>query len=76
MPIIKSAKKAVASSKRKHAINHTQRKKFREAVKAVRTGSGSLDLAFKALDKAAKRGVIHKNKANRLRSRLTKASAK
>ena len=76
MPIIKSAKKAVSSSKRKQGINQLQRKQYKEMVKAVRSGAGDLSKAFKALDKAAKRNVIHRNKANRLRSRLAKASAK
>jgi len=32
----------------------------------------SLALVFSALDKAAKTGVIHKNKAARLKARLSK----
>ena len=42
-------------------------------TKAVKT---ELSLAFKALDKAAKRGVIKKGTANRKKSRLAKALAK
>ncbi len=76
MPIIKSAKKAVSSAKRKHRTNQTHRKQYKEAVKAVRTGTGELGQAFKALDKAAKTNVIHANKASRLRSRLAKLLAK
>ena len=36
----------------------------------------ALSIAFSALDKAAKTHLIHKGKANRLKSRLTKAIAR
>lgn len=78
MPIIKSAKKAVASSARKRVANQTRRKLYKAAVKVARTEATSVNLsaAAKALDKAAKGGTIHRNKASRLKSRLAKAAAK
>jgi len=74
MPIIKSAKKQVRSSAKKRQLNATQRRTMKEAVKRVRTAPSAekLSLAFKALDKASKRGVIHRNKAARLKSRLNR----
>jgi small subunit ribosomal protein S20 len=53
----------------------TQQKKFRKAVaagdlKAAEAGYGSI---VSALDKAAKRGVIHKNAANRRKSQFSRA---
>jgi small subunit ribosomal protein S20 len=58
---------------------------MKEAVKTVRSATlakktketvEELSLAFKALDKAAKGGVIKKGTANRKKSRLAKAIAK
>ncbi|MEZ4210517.1 MAG: 30S ribosomal protein S20 [Patescibacteria group bacterium] len=76
MPITKSAKKAVSNASRKRTRNQAQRKAYKEAVKGARAEvtPASLSAAQKALDKAAKNGVIHKNKASRLKSRLAKAA--
>jgi small subunit ribosomal protein S20 len=74
MPIIKSAKKQVASSARRRVKNLATKKSMREAVKvAVATPSKeALSKVFKAVDKATKRQVIHKNRAARIKSRLSK----
>ncbi|AKM84982.1 TPA: 30S ribosomal protein S20 [Patescibacteria group bacterium] len=74
MPIIKSAKKRVRSSARKRQLNSARRRSVKEAVKQTRVAPSaeSLKTAFKALDKAAKRGVVHKNRVARLKSRLAK----
>lgn len=45
----------------------TKIKKMRKSPSAK-----NLTIAFQALDKAAKRNIIHKNKASRLKSRLSK----
>ena len=81
MPIIKSAKKALRSSKRKRVVNDRRRRVMRTAVKAARQAGPTvtpkdLSTAFQAIDKAAKRGVIKKNTAARKKSRLVKASRK
>ena len=75
MPIIASAKKQVRSSARKRQRNAARRRTLKTAVKLVRVGpsTDSLHTAFKALDKAAQRGVIHRNRAARLKSRLSRA---
>jgi small subunit ribosomal protein S20 len=81
MPIIKSAKKALRSSKKKRVFNDRRRKAMREAVKDVKKlvlaktpaeAQKKLSEAYKAIDKAAKRGVIKKNAASRKKSRLVK----
>ena len=80
MPIIKSAKKALRASIRKNAINDATRAKIKSAVKSVKLAAKSetkdtseiLSKAYRELDLAAKKNVIHKNKASRLKSRLTK----
>ena len=74
MPIIKSAKKQVRSSARRHSNNLQTKKMVRTATREVveQPSATGLSKAFKALDKAAKRGTIHRKKADRLKSRLSK----
>ncbi len=85
MAITKNAKKALRVSVRKQAINSKTSRSMKEAVKTVRksvakkdvkTSVVDLSLAYKALDKAAKKGIIKKGTANRKKSRLAKALAK
>lgn len=79
MPIIKSAKKALRSSKRKRVFNVRRQDAMRGALKQVtaqiasgnKEGAAALmPAAYQALDKAAKRGVIKANTASRKKSRL------
>jgi small subunit ribosomal protein S20 len=78
MPITKSAKKAVSASAKKKVMNQARRKNYKDAVKTVRAelDASKVSAAFKAVDKASKAGTIHKNKANRLKSRMAKAVAR
>ena len=74
MPNIKSAIKKVRQDKRRAAVNLRLRKRYKQAVKEVRSepDAEKLKTAQKELDKAAKGGVIKKGKASRLKSRLAK----
>lgn len=74
MPNIKSAIKKVRKDKRRTAVNLRWRRRYKEAVKRARQKSNpeNLKVAQKELDKAAKKGVIKKGKAARLKSRLSK----
>ncbi len=81
MPITKGAKKAHRSSEQKRIFNLRRRRAMHEAVKSVResvsegdkeTATKLLVAAYKAIDKAAKNGVIKDNTASRKKSRLTK----
>jgi small subunit ribosomal protein S20 len=74
MPIIKSAKKRMRQEKKRSAINRNKKENLKILVKNVRADKtvSSLTAVFSALDKAAKTGLIHKNKADRLKSRLSK----
>ncbi len=85
MAITQNAKRAIRVSDRKRVTNDKLRRTLKEAVKTVRkdviakdkkSAEKDLSLAFKALDKAAKRGTIKKGQANRKKSRLAKAIAK
>ncbi len=85
MAISKTAKAAIRKTQINKVINDRRKKTMKETVKAVRgslvkkdatTAAAGLSAAFKALDKAAKRGVIKKNQASRKKSRLALAIAK
>ncbi len=84
MAITQNAKRAKRVSDRKRVTNDKSRRNMKEAVKTVRksvttkskTVATDLSIAYKALDKAAKKGVIKKGTANRKKSRLAKALAK
>ncbi len=85
MAITKNAKRGIRVSEKKRVVNDKLRRTMKEAVKTVRKDvlakdkkaiNSDLSLAFKALDKAAKRGTIKKGQANRKKSRLAKAVAK
>ena len=78
MPNLKNAKKALRRAKKRALGKAVATKIYKDAVrtvkKAVVAGETELKekirLAQKALDKAAKRGVIKKNTAGRRFSRL------
>ena len=85
MAITKNAKRGIRVSERKRVVNDKLRRTLKNAVKTVRKDllakdkkaiKPDLSLAFKALDKAAKRGTIKKGNADRKKSRLAKAVAK
>lgn len=73
MPIIKSAIKKVRKDKVRTARNQKRENFLKAAIKKVRQSKSAKDLqiAFSALDKAAKVKLIHPNKAARLKSRLS-----
>ena len=74
MPIIKSASKKLRHDRKRTKITMTARKAVAGILKSTRKTptNKSVSLAYQALDKAAKRSIIHKNKAARLKSRLSK----
>lgn len=81
MPIIQSAKKALRQSKKRQAKNLQKKNAYKNSVKelkkSVTAGKNAdtanlLSKAYKAIDKAAKTGVIKKNKAARLKSKASK----
>ncbi len=74
MPITTGAIRTLRSSKKKALVNLKIKSGLREAVAKMRKkpGKAALLQVFKRADLAAKKGVIHKNKAARLKSRLSK----
>lgn len=82
MAITKSAKKAIRVAARRKLFNDQRKKTLRSAFKEVldlaKKGSRAeaealLPSAYKAIDKALKRGIIKKNTAARRKSRLARA---
>ena len=77
----KSALKRIRSNRVKQLINKYQHKTTRNAVRDLRATSEKkeaevlLPKVVAMLDKLAKNNVIHQNKANNLKSKLTKQVA-
>lgn len=83
MPNIKSAKKRMRQSIKRTARNRVRKEKLKKAVRAFRgalaVGEGNvvgeeLKKVSRAIDKAKVKGILHKNTANRRKSRLAKAA--
>ena len=74
MPVTKQAIKKVRQDKRKTIYNMRTKKAYKQAVSAFRKNPTikSISEVFSKLDRAAKINLIHKNKASRLKSRLSK----
>ena len=81
MAITSSAKRAIRVSEKKRTFNLRRLETMRNNIKTIKKAAPaknksdvqkSLALAYQAIDKAAKRGVIKKNTAARKKSRLSK----
>ena len=76
MAITKSAQKAHRASLRKKVFNDARRKAVGLALKGARLAKrgdvAALAAAYKAIDKAAKRGLMTKNTAARRKAKVAK----
>ncbi len=81
----KSSKKDIRRIVKRRARNLATRSALKTFVKKVRVAAAAgvaaetqtaLTTAISALDKAAQRGIIHKNQAARRKSRIAKAANK
>lgn len=75
MPNIKSAKKRVLVSRAANSRNKSKRSELKTLLKkanAEDAGKDAIMAAVKKIDRAATKGLIHKNKAARIKSRLAK----
>ncbi len=80
MPNIKSAEKRVRVSEKRRVLNKayktSMKNKIKAVLKAIEEGKTLEEVqklfvaAQSAIDKAARRGAIHKNQASRRKSRL------
>jgi len=84
VPNIKSVKKDVIRSRQRHARNQATKSRIKTFVKKTNAAIAAGDSAtvqkilletVSVVDKAAKRGIIHKNAANRRKSRLMRRAA-
>jgi small subunit ribosomal protein S20 len=76
VPRIASAKKNMRKTKTATARNRAQRSTLRTALKTAKADASSAtekEKAVKLLDRAARKGLIHKNAAARHKSKLAKA---
>jgi small subunit ribosomal protein S20 len=89
MPNHKSAEKRVRQSERRRLINRNNRAKLRTSIKKLRSAldggdakesTSLLATTVSEIDKAVRKGALHRNAAARQKSRLTirvnRASAK
>lgn len=82
MPIIKSAQKKLRKDRKRTEHNVGLKRTLKEAVKTFtksasvksKKGNKALAATFSTIDKAAKKNIIHKNKAARMKSRISKLS--
>ena len=77
MPNIASAKKNMRKSRAATVRNRAQRSALRTALKKAQAADATPEqklTATKLLDRAARKGLIHKNNAARNKSRLAKSA--
>jgi len=78
MPNIQSAKKNMRKSRAATVRNRAQRSALRTALKRAKAPTATAEeklAAVKLLDRAARKGLIHRNAAGRQKSHLAKAKA-
>lgn len=78
VPRIKSAKKRQRQTAVRTARNKAQRSALRSAVKKARTAASpeAVRAAETLVDRAGRKNLIHRNAANRTKSRLAKLANK
>ncbi len=77
MPLIRSAIKKVRKDKVRTERNQVREDALKKALKIARRKpeAKNLSTVFSALDKAVKVNLIHKNRASRLKSHLSKLAS-
>jgi len=76
MPILKNAKKAQRQTKKRTMANKIKKESLRTKIADFKKSKGksSLENISSLIDKMVKSGIIHKNKAGRIKSNLAKIS--
>lgn len=74
MPVTKTAKRALRGSKNKAEVNKIAIKNLEIAIRVAKKSKKNEEIikASSLADRAAKKRIIHKNKAARIKSQLTK----
>jgi small subunit ribosomal protein S20 len=78
MPVTTTAKRALRGSKNKESINKILMAKLEVAIRLAKKNKTAAKIlsAVSLADRAAKRKIIHKNKAARIKSQLAKLMPK
>jgi small subunit ribosomal protein S20 len=79
VPNIASAKKNLRKSRAAEIRNRAQRSELRTALKKAKSAESNDDMrlaATRLLDRAARKGLIHRNTAARHKSTLAKSAAR
>lgn len=74
MPVTRTAKRALRASKKKQAVNKLIINRLEAAIRLAKKGrkKAGVTKAISLADRAAKKKIIHKNKAARIKSQLSK----
>ncbi len=74
MPVTKTAKRALRASSKKQKVNKTLVSRLEVALRIARKSKNEKDIKFATslADRASKNKIIHKNKASRIKSSLSK----
>jgi len=74
LPTHKSAKKRLKTNEKTNVRNRAIKSRIKTLVKKTEASSDETSLreVVSSLDQAARKGVIHPNKASRIKSRLTR----
>lgn len=75
MPVIKSAIKKLRKDRVRELDNDKFRAQIKDVVRKVRKNTSDLSVlqeAYSTVDKAAKKNLIHKNKAARMKAQIAK----
>lgn len=80
MPNLKSAKKKARQDVKRKARNRNYSKQIDDIMNDMKTGkpvkADIVAKAYSVIDKAAKKKIIHKNKADRMKRRVSKLTPK
>lgn len=74
MPVTKTAKRALRVSDRKKSMNTTIIVSLEKAIRSAKKSKtvASIQRVYALADRAVKKDIIHKNKASRIKSSISK----
>lgn len=73
MPILKSAIKKMRQDKKRKSLNKAYETAYQKAIANLKKGKAkTVNAAYRAIDKAAKKKIIHAKKASRLKAQAMK----
>jgi len=78
MPVIRNAKKKLKVDRKRESANKKTKTSINFAIKKAQRKPipANIQKAFKVIDKGVKKDIFHKNKASRIKSRLSKLAGK